>query len=189
MVSDNRVKVWDVAVRLFHWSLAAAFFVAYLSSEEWQSLHVLAGYGVAGLIAFRVIWGLIGTRHARFGDFVYRPHTVLGYLKDLVRLRHRRYLGHNPAGGSMVLALLVSLTVTALSGMAVYGAEEGAGPLAFAFAGSGEFWEEIIEGVHEFFANLTLVLVGLHVGGVIAESLLHRENLIRAMWTGYKREF
>jgi len=188
MNTQATVKVWDPAVRIFHWSLVVAFFLAYLTEDDLMDLHAVAGYAALGLVGFRILWGLIGTRHARFTDFVYRPAMVLAYLKDVVSLHARRYLGHNPAGGVMVLALLASVLITCITGLVVYGAgEEHAGPLAGWFVGAGEFWEEAFEEVHEFFANFTLALVFAHVAGVIASSLLHRENLVKAMFTGRKR--
>jgi cytochrome b len=180
---EGRVRVWDPLVRVLHWSLAAAFFGAYLT-EDWEIAHVWLGYAVLVIVAVRVVWGFVGTRHARFTDFVYRPSVVRAYLKDLMRFRHRRYLGHNPAGGYMILALLTFVTLTGATGVALYGAEEHAGPLAGLVA-SG--WADALEEMHEFLANFTLFLVVVHVLGVLMESVLHGENLVRAMWTGYKR--
>lgn len=187
MSSTNQVKVWDPLVRVFHWSLVLAFAVAYLSEDEWLDLHTTAGYVVVGLVAFRLVWGVVGTRHARFSDFVVSPRRTLAYLGKALRLRAARYLGHNPAGGAMILLLLFSLTMTAFGGMGIYAIEEGAGPLAGLLGGLGHGWEEFFEETHEVFANLTLLLVGLHVMGVLVTSLAHKENLVRAMWTGRKR--
>ncbi|HSP00691.1 MAG TPA: cytochrome b/b6 domain-containing protein, partial [Thioalkalivibrio sp.] len=152
----------------------------------WLDLHTLAGYTALGLILARIPWGVIGTRHARFTDFVRPPRVALVYVRDLLLGRAKRHLGHNPAGGLMIVALLVTIPLVALSGMALLGTEEGAGPLAGLMAGSPHWLEEAIEGLHEFLANLVLFMVGLHVFGVLVESLLHRENLIRAMFTGAK---
>jgi cytochrome b len=143
---------------------------------------------VLGLLGLRLVWGLVGSRHARFGDFIHRPRVVLAYLRDTLRGRAARYLGHNPAGGMMIAALLVSLLMTGVSGLALYGAGDQAGPLAQAMIGSGEGWDEALEEIHEFFANFTVLLVAVHVAGVMLASLLHRENLVRAMITGYKRK-
>lgn len=182
------VKVWDPLVRVFHWSLVASFALAYLSGEGWDWLHVNAGYLVAGLVVIRVIWGFVGTRHARFADFVRRPRVVRGYLSDLLRLRRHHYLGHNPAGGLMIVALLVALTLTTASGMALYGLDSGAGPLAALAGLGGGFWSDVLEGLHEFSANATVVLIVMHVSGVIVESMLSGENLVRSMWDGKKRD-
>ena len=186
MYEQDQVKVWDPLVRLFHWSLALSFFVAYVTEEDLLNLHVYTGYVVLGLVAFRLLWGLIGSQHARFSDFIYRPDTVLRYLKEVATLRAHRYLGHNPAGGMMIIALLIMLVLTGLSGLALYGGEEYSGPLAGVMAGVDGFWVKALEEMHEFFANFTLLLVGLHVAGVIIASLQHHENLVRSMITGYK---
>lgn len=186
MEKHAEIRVWDPLVRIFHWSLAGAFFVAYLSGEEWLDLHTLAGYAALGLILARIPWGVIGTRHARFTDFVRPPRVALAYVRDLFLGRAQRHLGHNPAGGLMIVALLVTIPLVALSGMALLGVEEGAGPLAGVMAGSPDWLEEGLEGLHEFLANLVLLMVGVHVLGVLVESLLHRENLVRAMFTGAK---
>lgn len=179
------VKVWDPLVRIFHWSLVLTFTIAYVSGEEFASLHLYSGYAVFGLILLRIVWGVAGTRHARFSDFMYRPAVIAAYLRDTLWLRARRYLGHNPAGGVMILLMLVALVLTAVSGMAITGIESGTGPLAV-LAGSSETLEEAVEEMHEFLANLMVLLVVVHVAGVIVESLIHSENLVKAMFTGRK---
>jgi len=178
------VPVWDPLIRIFHWSLAGFFLLAYFTEDELLTVHVYAGYAVAGLIVFRLIWGLIGTRHARFTDFATGPAGLLRYLGQLLTGQAPRYLGHNPAGAAMIIALLACLALTAFTGITLI-AGDGIGPLAETiFANlSGEALEE----VHEFFANLTLFLVVLHVAGVLISSLLHRENLVKAMLTGRKQ--
>ena len=188
MSSETKVKVWDPVVRIFHWTLVSAFIIAYVTEEEFLSLHVWAGYTVLSLVFLRMLWGFVGTRHARFTDFVYSPQTVKQFLLDTLHLRAARYLGHNPAGGAMIILLLIALLLTSLSGLAVYGIEDNAGPLAGLLAGGGEFWGDVFEGMHEFFANFTVFLVLLHVAGVIIESLIHGENLVSAMWHGYKHK-
>jgi cytochrome b len=128
----------------------------------------------------------VGTHHARFRDFVRGPAAVIAYLKDALRFRAARHLGHNPAGGAMVVALLISLAVTVLSGLALYGSTDFAGPLAGMFR--GELAADVLEEIHEFSANFTLFLVVLHLGGVLLSSLEHGENLVRAMFSGRKKE-
>jgi len=187
MNATTQVKVWDPLVRVFHWSLVIAFFTAYFTDDDLLQVHVWAGYAVLALVLWRLLWGVIGTAHARFTDFVIRPAAVISYLKDVVSLRAKRYIGHNPAGGVMVIALLVALLLATVSGLAVYGADQGAGPLAAWMTGFGEEGEDVLEEIHEFFANLTLILVIAHVAGVLVSSWLHHENLPRAMVTGYKR--
>lgn len=187
MDSLSHIKVWDPFVRVFHWILVAAFFIAYITEEDLILLHTWAGYTVLGLVLSRILWGFIGSGYARFSSFVFSPATIKNFLKETLLLRAKRYIGHNPAGGAMVLLLLASLLITGASGIVIYGIEENAGPLAGMLAGAGDAWEDIAEAVHEFFANFTLFLVFVHVGGVIVESLIHRENLVRAMFNGFKR--
>lgn len=203
---NDTVKVWDPLVRIFHWSLVAAFTISYLSGEEESALHVWSGYVVLGLVLFRVVWGFIGTRHARFSDFIVGPAAIIAYVRGLVAGRPRHYLGHNPLGSVMIVALLLGLLATTVSGLTVYGAE-GAGPLAGMMsakpeqvqgggradalaregeAGAEDEREEALEELHEFFANFTLVLIALHIAGVVLGSIVHRENLVRAMVTGRK---
>lgn len=186
-MNHQTVKVWDPLVRVFHWALVLSFAICFVTEDEVLTLHVWSGYLIGALLLFRLVWGVVGTRHARFTDFIYRPRIVGEYLMEILAFRPRRYLGHNPAGGAMVVALLISLAITVVTGLAIYGGEEAAGPLAGAMTGldheAGEFFEE----VHEFFANFTLLLVVVHVAGVVLASLQHRENLVRAMYNGRKR--
>lgn len=186
MKTQNMVKVWDPLVRIFHWSLVTAFVVAYVTEDDFLSLHTYAGYTVLALILFRLLWGVVGTHHARFSNFVTRPRVAWQYLKDTLSLRARRYIGHNPAGAAMIVLLLLSLLLTTLTGIATYGAVESAGPLGNSLGNIGEHGEDLLEELHEFFANFTVLLVVIHIAGVIIESLFHRENLVRAMFSGYK---
>lgn len=182
--AENSVKVWDPLVRLFHWSLVVAFSTAYISSEFSDDIHVIAGYTVTCLIVFRLVWGIIGTPYARFSQFVRSPKAVWHYLVALPAGKARRYLGHNPAGGAMIVALLIALSGTVILGMATLGAEEQAGPLAGSWIATID--EHTLEEVHEFFANSTLLLVLLHLAGVLFSSLAHKENLVRSMIHGRK---
>jgi len=167
------VKVWDPLVRVLHWGLVASFAIAFITADELRGVHEWAGYVLAVIVSLRIAWGLIGTRHARFVDFVYGPGTVLAFLRDTLRFRAARYLGHNPAGGAMVIALLVILAAVAATGIMME---------------SDAFWgEEWVEEVHEACANIALALVGLHIAGVLLASVEHGENLVRAMITGRKR--
>ena len=180
---DSAIKIWDVLVRVFHWALVLFFLIAYVTADELALVHAYTGYGVLGLLTFRLLWGLIGTRFARFKQFIYRPQYTLDYLKSMFSSKSPRYLGHNPAGGYMVLALIASVALTALLGMALY-ATEGGGVWADSFiAGFNAGW---LDDIHEFFANLSVILIGLHVLGVLVSSLKHRENLVRSMFTGTK---
>jgi len=184
MNSQELVKVWDLPLRIFHWLLVAGFFIAYLTEDDLLTVHVWAGYLVAGLLAFRLVWGFIGNDYARFSNFLCSPAKSIAYIKDLLVLKTRRYIGHNPAGAAMIVLLLVSLLATVITGFAVYGADQAAGPLAAIGSANEKMWEE----VHEFFANFTLVLVVAHVIGVAVESYIHRENLARAMVHGFKKK-
>lgn len=196
----TEIMVWDPLVRLFHWALVVAFCVAYitqgepfetlqnqLNGESLQIVHTWAGYTIVGLLFFRLIWGFAGPSYARFANFVHRPSVVLAYVKRVLTLRAPRHLGHNPAGGAMIVILLLSLTCAVIAGLALYGADKGLGPLAGVLADTSDSTIHTIEEMHEFFANFTLLLVAGHLIGVIWESLLHRENLARAMLTGRKR--
>ncbi len=186
MSEQSQIRVWDPLVRFFHWSLASAFLIAFITEEDLLSVHSWAGYLILTLLVIRFVWGFIGTTHARFSDFVYRPATIKAFLKDTLMLRAKRYIGHNPAGGAMVILLMISLLITAGSGLLLFGAAEQSGPLAHWFV-ADSFWADPLEEVHEFFANFTMLLVVIHVGGVVVESLIHRENLVSAMITGFKQ--
>jgi cytochrome b len=168
----TRILVWDIPTRVFHWLLAGSFAGAFLTaeSETWRDLHVLLGYTVVGLIGFRILWGLIGTRYARFRSFAFRPSQVVAYLKSLLSRSPQHYVGHNPAGSWVIYGLLLLGLVTGVTGYATYDQI------------GGEWLEELHEGA----ANSMLALVGVHVAGVLVSSLLHRENLVRSMISGYK---
>ena len=187
MKQESSIKVWDPFVRIFHWGLVIAFVTTYVSEEEILGIHTLAGYVVLGLLSLRLVWGFIGTRHARFSDFTFSPASIRAFIRDTLKLRARRYIGHNPAGGAMIFLLIVSLLLTSITGMAIYAAAEHAGPFAGLLTNSSEFMKEALEETHEFFANFTLFLVFIHIAGVIVESFIHRENLAKSMITGYKR--
>ena len=178
------VYVWDPFVRLFHWTLVVGFTVAYLTEDDLLNVHVWAGYLVGALIVARVIWGFVGPARARFSDFIYPPDTTFRYVRNLVLFRAERHLGHSPGGGAMVILLLVFLTATVVTGLVVYGGEQQAGPLAGMFT---KDTAEAMEEVHEVIANITLAFVLAHIAAVIFASFVYRENLVRAMITGYKR--
>ncbi|RWE37223.1 MAG: cytochrome B [Mesorhizobium sp.] len=167
------VKVWSLYVRLFHWSLVLCVAVAWLSSGEIRKVHELAGYCAGVLIASRLMAGLAGSGYTRFRQFVRGPRVVSSYLADVTHGDERRYLGHNPAGGAMVLALLACVAGIALTGW-----------MQATDAWWGVAW---VENTHKILGNGILVLVGLHVCGVLLASLRHNENLVRAMVTGRKR--
>lgn len=178
------VQAWDPLIRLFHWSLVFFFLLAFVTGDDWMSLHEWAGYSVFLLLLFRLFWGLFGTRNARFFSFVKSPRVVKKHLKSMLALKPVHYLGHNPVAAVMVMALLLSIALVALSGMILI-ATEGHGPLAGTVlaAWNGEWVEEL----HEFFADFTLLLVFAHVAGVVISSFLEGENLVKAMITGRKK--
>lgn len=169
---SRAVAVWDPLVRIFHWSLVASVLAAYFFTEEGDPPHEYAGYIALGLVALRLVWGFIGGRYARFAQFVPGPAVLMHYARDLLRGREARYLGHNPAGAVMVLALLVMVAASGVTG--------------WMLTTDAWFGVEWVEELHEIVANALMLLVGLHVAGVIYTSLHHRENLIRAMFTGRK---
>jgi cytochrome b len=171
--TPSPVRVWDPVVRLFHWSLVAGFAVAWFTPKSFEALHQGAGYAAATLVALRCIWGLIGTRYARFWQFVRSADRVLGYLRDIAFRREARHIGHNPAGGAMILVLLATMTLTAFTGW-----------LSTTDAYFGIDW---VQRFHSLTAHGLLVLVFIHLAGVVLASLRHRENLARAMVTGLKR--
>lgn len=179
-----QVYVWDPFVRVFHWTLVAAFFVAYFTEGDFLTVHVWAGYLVGALVITRVVWGFVGPQRARFSDFLYSPRETLRYVRDLLLFRAERHLGHSPGGGAMIVVLLIMLAVTVITGLIVYGGDQQAGPLAGIFT---EEFGERFEEVHEVLANITLALVLAHIAAVALASLVFRENLVRAMLTGYKR--
>lgn len=198
----GKVRVWDLAVRVFHWGLVASVATAWFTADEIQPVHEIAGYTVAGLVAFRLVWGIIGSRHARFAQFLRGPGETLAYLGAMSRGRDRRYLGHNPAGAAMIMALLVTLSGTAFTGWLMEEpgrvamlpdlpriaspawADDDGDEHAF---GERDEAEGPLKEVHETLANLLLLLAALHVGGVVLASFRHREDLARAMVTGDKR--
>lgn len=169
---SQRVLVWDIPTRIFHWVLALSFAGAFLTAEteRYRDLHLSLGYLMLGLIAFRLIWGFVGSRYARFSSFTFRPGEVIAYLKSLLHREPRHYLGHNPAGAVAIFLLLGLTLLTGLSGILLFFEVDGA---AF-------------EEVHEAAANGMLAVVAIHIAGVLVSSLLHRENLVRSMITGYK---
>jgi cytochrome b len=183
---ENSIKVWDLLVRIGHWTLVAAFATAYITEGEVMPTHAIAGYTIASVVLVRIVWGFVGTKHARFSDFVRGPRATIGYLRSIVAGRSERHIGHNPAGGAMILLLLAALAGTVTCGMVLYGIEEGAGPLAGWVAGAN-LDEDVWEEAHELFANGTLLLIALHVAGVIHASRAHGENLVKAMFTGRKQ--
>jgi cytochrome b len=168
----QKILVWDWPTRIGHWLMAGSFLVAYLTgeSEEWRLVHVWAGGILAGVVVFRVVWGLIGSRHARFASFLRSPMAAVDYLRSLLRGRPDHHAGHNPAGAwAIVLLLMLGLGAA------------GTGWLTYQEIGG-----EWLEDAHEVVVNLMLAVVFVHLAGVLVGSLAHRENLPRSMVTGFK---
>jgi len=170
---DSKILVWDVPVRVFHWMLVLSFAGAYLTaeSERWRLLHVTLGYTMGGLLAFRVLWGVVGTRYARFSSFVQGPAHVLRYLRSLLSGKPEHHVGHNPAGALAIVVLMLAGVCIVITG----------------WAGYNEIGGEWVSELHEAAANTMLLVVGVHVSGVLVSTVLHRENLVRSMVTGTKQ--
>lgn len=181
----QRTLIWDVPTRLFHWSLALCFALAWLTGESdtWRSLHVFCGYLMLGLLAFRLVWGLAGSHYARFASFWFGPTEALGYLKQVLGGHAKRHVGHNPAGSLAIYALLALTFVAGVTGVLTLGAEEQQG-LAAGWFGYGQ--AKLLKSLHEAVTTGMLLVVLGHLAGVLVESWLHRENLARAMLTGHK---
>jgi cytochrome b len=170
---NTRVLVWDAPTRVFHWLLAASFAGAYLTSESerLRDIHLLFGYTLIGLIGFRLLWGLIGTRYARFRSFAFGPREVVAYLRSLLSPAPSHYIGHNPAGSWAIYLVLVLGLVCGITG----------------YLGQMDIGGDPMKELHEGVAGGMLAVVVIHVGGAILSSLRHRENLILGMISGYKR--
>ena len=168
------VRVWDLSVRIFHWSLVASFSAAWLTSSSRDETHQWIGLIAAALIAFRLLWGFVGSPYARFSQFIRSPRTTINYLSDILKGTEARYIGHNPAGGMMVLALLFGVAGTALTG--------------YLMTTDAWYGEDSMQITHSIFAySVVLLLIG-HIYGVILASIRHEENLVRAMVTGKKSQ-
>ena len=172
-IETKPIRVWDLPTRIFHWSLAASFVTAFVTSEseKWRDIHVIAGYTLAGLIAFRILWGFVGGGYARFAEFLPTPAKLVDYLKSLVTGKPRHYIGHNPAGAVAIFLLLGFGIAAAASGWAAYQDMGG----------------DLMEELHEAAANGMMATVVIHIAGVIVSSWLHGENLVLAMITGCKK--
>ena len=169
----QKILVWDWPVRLGHWLMVGGFIVAWLTgdSETFRLVHVIAGATVFAVAAFRLPWGFIGSRYARFVDFVRGPAAVKDYTASLLKLEPAHHVGHNPAGGWAIVLLLGLGILTGVSGWAIY----------------NDIGGHLLEELHEGLATAMLTVVFIHVAGVLSGSLLHGENLVRAMVNGRKQ--
>lgn len=170
---SRTVAVWDLPLRLWHWALAICVLVAWFTPNAYDALHRVAGYAVIGLLLFRLLWGFCGSRYSRFAKVGVRLRAAPDYLWNLRRGITGRYIGLNPAGTAMQLALLLSLAVSAIT---------GAMQVTVTFF--GVWW---VEDAHAYASDAVIVLVVVHVLGAVLMGRLQGENLVRAMLTGRKR--
>ena len=171
--SDDTIRVWDPLVRIFHWTVVLGVLLNSFLMEGGKAPHRYVGYAVAAALAIRIAWGFVGSVHARFSDFLASPRMTVSHVRAVMAGRDRRYLGHNPAGAAMIVALMILLGVTTLTGW---------------MQGLDAFWGvEWVQETHEICANLIIAMAAMHVLGAIFESLAHRENLVLSMITGRKR--
>lgn len=180
--SAERIPVWDIPTRVFHWALAGLLLTSWLTGENEAAaqVHRLSGEVIAGLIVFRVIWGFVGGEHARFAGFLKGPRAVSDHLNHLMRGRAAPTLGHNPLGGVSVLLLLASVSFVVVTGLFSAGDEGPGGPLVGRFG-----WD--LSALHEPAFRILQGLVALHLLGVVVTSIASRDNLAAAMITGFKR--
>ena len=172
MMHDRETPVWGIVTRLFHWSLVLAYCCAQLTAEEWDTAHEYTGYIILGLVAFRITWGFVGPRNARFFEFIKSPTTIMAHLTNLLTGRHRAEGGHNPAGGIMVVVLLSWLAFTGLTGW-----------LSTTLSGNIAWG---LEKIHEILGEFSLLLIAVHVAGVVAMSFIERQDLAKSMIDGKK---
>lgn len=161
------IRVWDWTVRVSHWTLAVSFITAYATSESesLRLIHNTAGLMTLAAVIYRVAWGFVGSRHARFSAFLYSPVRAVVYLKSLTTRSPDHFTGHNPAGGWAVIGLLALALLTAGTGL----------------ANDLELGGSLVEKTHDLFANLAIAMVALHLVAVAASSFLHKENLVKPM--------
>lgn len=169
--AQNQIRVWDLGVRIFHWSLVGMFTLSYVLADQ-RSLHLKLGYVVLVLMTFRLAWGVVGGKHARFRDFVKNPLTVAKFLISMIKGKESRHLGHNPAGGAMIIALLITIISIGVSG--------------YMISTDMFFGMEWVENTHKALVKLCLLLIFGHISGVLYASYRHRENLVKSMLTGMK---
>ncbi len=181
---NKAVPVWDIPVRLFHWTLVLLIAFSWLSSEmDWMTWHMYSGYTVLALILFRILWGFVGSTHARFIDFIYGPRALIGYIKTLPSRTAAKFAGHNPLGGISVVLIL--LCVLAQTGTGLFANDDiiNEGPL---FKHVSKELSDLLTTIHKYNFNVLLTLIGVHVAAVLYYLLWKSENLIKPMFTGRK---
>jgi cytochrome b len=187
-IKDQRIRVWDLPVRLFHWVLVALMTTSYLTGRaggDWMTLHFLSGYAILTLILFRIAWGVVGSTTARFSNFVKGPAAAFGHLRELLGKHGPHDAGHNPMGGAMVVAMLFAVLLQTLAGLFSADTDTGIvnGPLAHLIP---DKWIDRVTHFHGFWVNVLLVMVALHVLAVVTYLVWKRQNLVGAMLTGHK---
>lgn len=182
-----QIKVWDPFVRFFHWSLVSGFAINIISAEiNWMTVHVWVGYFICVLLLSRIAWGLVGSRYARFRNFLYPVSETLAYVQGMRAGHPPHYLGHNPMGALMVFALLGLVLLICVSGLTTLATIDFEGPLVFINAWFDDAMAYLAQDIHEILPWITLAFVGMHVTGVVVSSRMHNENLVKSMLTGYK---
>ena len=172
-IQSQKILIWDLPTRVFHWSIVICFVGAVITqeSEKYRLFHVTFGYTMLGLVIFRLLWGVIGTRYSRFSSFLFGYRQIKEYIRGLVCNKPIHYLGHNPLGSVAIYLILAIVLGISITGYCI-------------FNDIGLNW---YSEVHELMANLLIGIVVIHILGVIASSLLHKENLVRSMLTGLKQ--
>ena len=187
IVAGGRMKVWDFPIRLFHWLLVLGIAVAYLSAKyRFGGLHILIGYALCILLLARLCWGVVGSKYARFASFHFSLRETAAYVRAMVCGNPRHYVGHNPAGALMVFAMLALLTLIFFTGMVTDGAIDFDGPFSAIAARVDDETCYLLKHLHSWLINLGIGLVIVHLVGVAWGSVQHRENLVKAMVTGFK---
>jgi cytochrome b len=186
--TDKKIRVWDVPVRLFHWTLVVLLTVSYFTGRaggDWMKFHFWSGYAILTLLLFRIAWGFVGSTTARFSDFIKGPMACIAYLRDLLLGRRTYDAGHNPVGGGMVVLLLFAVLAQVVAGLFSADTDTGTvtGPLSGLVA---DKWIDGFTHFHAFWVNVLLILIGLHVLAAIVYLVWKRQNLIGAMVTGHK---
>jgi len=182
------VDVWDVPTRLFHWTLVLSFVIAYLTAKfHFGFLHTYIGYFLCLLLLARVILGFTGNQYARFKSFIFSPQETLSYLRGMLQNNPRHYFGHNPAGALMVFALLGLLLTIFITGLITLAVIDYEGPLLFLTDYFSDEASYAVHHLHGWLINFALVMIPLHLLGVAAGSFQHKENLVRSMITGKKK--
>lgn len=184
--SENKaVPVWDIPVRLFHWTLVLLIAFSWLSSEmDWMTWHMYSGYTILALILFRILWGFVGSTHARFSDFIYGPRALIGYIKTLPLRTAAKFAGHNPLGGISVVLILLCVLAQAGTGLFANDDIINEGPL---FKHVSKELSDWLTTIHKYNFNLLLVLIGVHVAAVLYYLIWKSENLVKPMFTGRKQ--